>query len=101
MSIQAIKEEVSKLSREEQAELIHFMVELLAKDNFQLSEARKDELGRKLWIKESPLASLPERLLQNIQRAKYGAPYAAFVISSKTIAPVTPFWAFTCTTSAQ
>ena len=47
MSIQAIKEEVSKLSREEQAELIHFMVELLAKDNFQLSEAWKDELGRR------------------------------------------------------
>ena len=47
MSIQAIKEEVSKLSRQEQAELIHFMVELLAKDNFQLSEAWKDELGRR------------------------------------------------------
>ena len=47
MSIQAIKEEVSKLSREEQAELIHFMVELLAKDDFQLSEAWKEELGRR------------------------------------------------------
>ena len=47
MSIQAIKEEVSKLSREEQAELIHFMVELLAKDDFQLSEAWKEELDRR------------------------------------------------------
>ena len=47
MSIQAIKEEVSKLSREEQAELIHFMVELLAKDEFQLSAAWKEELGRR------------------------------------------------------
>ena len=47
MSIQAIKEEVSKLSREEQAELIHFMVELLAKDDFQLSEAWKKELDRR------------------------------------------------------
>ena len=36
-----LKEEVPKLSREEQAELIHFMVELLAKDDFQLSEAWK------------------------------------------------------------
>ena len=48
MSIKAIKEEVSKLSREEQAELIHFMVELLAKDDFQLSEAWKEELSRRV-----------------------------------------------------
>ncbi|MCB9291933.1 MAG: addiction module protein [Lewinellaceae bacterium] len=47
MSIQAIKEEVSKLSRTEQAELMHYMIKLLAKDDFQLSEAWKDELGRR------------------------------------------------------
>lgn len=47
MSIQAIKEEVSKLSRVEQAELMHFMIELLAKDDFQLSEAWVEELNRR------------------------------------------------------
>lgn len=47
MSIQAIKEEASKLSRTEQAELMHYMIELLAKDEFQLSEAWKEELGRR------------------------------------------------------
>ncbi len=47
MSIQAIKEEVSKLSRMEQAELMHFMIELLAKDDFQLSEAWMEELNHR------------------------------------------------------
>ena len=47
MSIQAIKEEVSKLSRTEQAELMHFMIELLAKEDFLLSEAWMEELNRR------------------------------------------------------
>ena len=44
MSIQVIKEEVSKLSKSEQAELMHFMIELLATDSFELSEEWKSEL---------------------------------------------------------
>ena len=47
MHIQAIKEAISKLSRVEQAELMHFMIELLAKDDFQLSEAWMEELSRR------------------------------------------------------
>ena len=47
MHIQAIKEAISKLSRVEQAELMHFMIELLAKDDFQLSEAWIEELSRR------------------------------------------------------
>lgn len=47
MSIQILKEELSKLSRAEQAELMHFMVELLAKDNFELTPAWKAELDRR------------------------------------------------------
>ncbi|MEZ4995201.1 MAG: addiction module protein [Saprospiraceae bacterium] len=47
MSIQGIKEEVRKLSRSEQAELMHYMVELLAIDNFELSEAWKAEIDRR------------------------------------------------------
>ena len=44
MSIQGIKEEVRKLSRSEQAELMHYMIELLATDDFELSEAWKAEI---------------------------------------------------------
>ena len=47
MSIQAIKEAVSKLSRAEKAELMHFMIELLATGDFQLSEAWIEELNRR------------------------------------------------------
>lgn len=47
MSIQVIKEEVSKLNRAEQAELMHFMIELLATDNFELSTSWKTELDRR------------------------------------------------------
>jgi len=44
MSIQAIKEEVTALNKAEQAELMHFMVELLATDNFQPSDEWQAEL---------------------------------------------------------
>lgn len=44
MSIQTIKKEVSKLNKKEQAELMHFMVELLAEDSFSLSNDWKKEL---------------------------------------------------------
>jgi putative addiction module component (TIGR02574 family) len=47
MSVQAIKEELRKLSRAEQAELMHFMVELLASDDFVLSEEWRAELDRR------------------------------------------------------
>ena len=47
MSIEVLKEELSKLSRAEQAELMHFMIELLAKDEFHLTEEWKDELDRR------------------------------------------------------
>ena len=47
MSIQGIKEEVRKLSRSEQAELMHYMIELLATDDFELSEAWKAEIDRR------------------------------------------------------
>ncbi|MDZ4682814.1 MAG: addiction module protein [Saprospiraceae bacterium] len=47
MSIQAIKEEVYKLSKTEQAELIYYMVELLAMGDFDLSGEWKAELDRR------------------------------------------------------
>lgn len=47
MGIQAIKKEVSKLSKAEQADLMHFMVELLATDGFQLSDEWQAELNRR------------------------------------------------------
>lgn len=47
MSIQAIKEEVQKLNKAEQADLMHFMVELLTSDQFELSEEWKAELDRR------------------------------------------------------
>jgi len=47
MGIQALKKEVSKLSKAEQADLMHFMVELLATDGFQLSDEWQAELIRR------------------------------------------------------
>jgi predicted Holliday junction resolvase-like endonuclease len=47
MNIQAIKEEVTVPSKAEQAELMHFMIELLATDNFQLSDEWKEELEQR------------------------------------------------------
>ena len=47
MSIQGIKEELSKLSKAEQTELMHYMVELLATDEFEISEKWKAEIDRR------------------------------------------------------
>ncbi len=47
MRIQVLKEELSKLSRTEQAELMHFMIELLAVDDFVLSQEWKAELEKR------------------------------------------------------
>jgi hypothetical protein len=47
MSIQAIKDEVCKLTKPQQAELMHFMIELMTSDNFELSDEWKKELDRR------------------------------------------------------
>ncbi len=47
MSIQVIKEELRKLSKAQQAELMHFMIELLASEDFELSDEWKAELARR------------------------------------------------------
>lgn len=47
MSVQTIKKHLANLSRVEQAEIMHFMVELLAIDDFSLSEEWKTELNRR------------------------------------------------------
>jgi putative addiction module component (TIGR02574 family) len=47
MSIQEIKKEVRKLNKAEQAELMHFMIELLASGDFELTEEWKAELDRR------------------------------------------------------
>ena len=47
MSIELLKAELQRLNRQEQAELMHFMVELLATDNFQLTNEWKKELDRR------------------------------------------------------
>lgn len=47
MTIESIKDEVIKLNKAEQAELIHFMVELLATDNFQVSKEWETEIERR------------------------------------------------------
>lgn len=47
MSIQAIKEAVYQLNKSEQAELMHYMIELLASGDFELSEEWKAELDRR------------------------------------------------------
>ncbi len=47
MTVQLLKKEVRKLSKAEQAELMHFMVELLATDDFELSEEWIAELDRR------------------------------------------------------
>ena len=47
MGIEALKEELQKLTKVEQTEVMHYMVELLAGDNFKLSDAWKKELDRR------------------------------------------------------
>lgn len=47
MSIQAIKKELDQLDKKEQAELMHYLVELLAGTEFHLSDEWKDELKKR------------------------------------------------------
>lgn len=47
MSIQTIKKEVSKLKKEEQTELMHFMIELLASENPSISEEWQEEINHR------------------------------------------------------
>ena len=47
MSVQAIKEEIKNWDKSQQAELMHFLVELLTNDQFQLSDNWKHELEQR------------------------------------------------------
>ena len=47
MSVQAIKKEVSRLDKKQQAELMHYLVELLTDTEFRLSDEWKDELKKR------------------------------------------------------
>ncbi|MEM8528417.1 MAG: addiction module protein [Bacteroidota bacterium] len=48
MSIQAIKKEVNHLSKSEQKELLHYMVEVIAGANDELSLAWKREIDDRI-----------------------------------------------------
>ena len=47
MTILEIKKEVTNLNKTEQADLIHYLVELLTNDKFQLSETWIEELDKR------------------------------------------------------
>ena len=47
MTIQSIKKEVQSWDKAQQADLMHFLVELLTNDQFQLSENWKNELAKR------------------------------------------------------
>jgi len=47
MSIQNIKIEVSQMPRNEQAELMHFLIDLLTNDTFLISEEWNKELNKR------------------------------------------------------
>ncbi len=47
MSIQTLKEEVQKLDKTEQAELMHFMVELLATEETEISKEWEEEIEKR------------------------------------------------------
>lgn len=47
MSVQSIKEEIKSWDKSQQAELMHFLVELLTNDQFQLSDNWKKELDKR------------------------------------------------------
>ena len=47
MTIQTIKKEVQNWDKAQQADLMHFLVELLTNDQFQLSENWKNELAKR------------------------------------------------------
>ncbi len=47
MNIQAIKEEIQRWDKSQQADLMHFLIELLTNDQFQLSDDWKKELEKR------------------------------------------------------
>ncbi len=47
MTIQNIKKEIQNWDKTQQADLMHFLVELLANDKFQLSEKWEKELNKR------------------------------------------------------
>lgn len=47
MTVQLLKEEVRKLTKSQQAELMHYLVELLTAEEFVLSEEWKEEIYRR------------------------------------------------------
>ncbi len=62
MSFQTIKQEIQKLDRAKQADLMHFLVELLASDTFQLSDEWKKELAvREEALKNGTSVGRPAR----------------------------------------
>ena len=72
MSIQAIKEEITKLSREEQAELIHFLVDLLTGGDPQPLEAwRAFYQHQKEKQVEESLLTLSKKILNEIKADLY------------------------------
>ncbi len=48
MGIEKIKKEVFRLTRSEQIELIHFVIDLLSTDDFELSDEWKKEIDRRV-----------------------------------------------------
>lgn len=47
MTIQTIKGEIQNWDKTQQADLMHFLVELLANDKFEISEAWEKELDKR------------------------------------------------------
>jgi hypothetical protein len=71
MTLQSLKKEVSKLSRKEQAELMHFMVELLSGDPFTLSQEWIAELDkREKALEEGASVGKPAREVLAKYKAK-------------------------------
>jgi len=62
MSIETIKDKVSQLDKAEQAELMHFMVELLAAQDNELSETLKKEIdAREIALENGTSVGKPAR----------------------------------------
>ncbi len=71
MTLQSLKKEVSKLSRKEQAELMHFMIELLSGDPFTLSQEWIAELDkREKALEEGASVGKPAREVLAKYKAK-------------------------------
>ncbi|MEL6719759.1 MAG: addiction module protein [Bacteroidota bacterium] len=69
MSLTAIKSSISELSPRERAELMHFMVDMLAEETLYLSENWKTELdAREIALKNGTSVGKPVRDVL----AKYG-----------------------------